>query len=243
MWVPFALKKPVKKDPGDGLRIKKRALIIHTAVTDASSLYHYWYDHPLETHFYINKAGVLEQYVDTDIECDHAFDANPWAMGVETWDGRDPERNPLNQAQLATIDRLAHYLKIPAQWLKEYPSDGIGYHRQYDSWNKSNHSCPGNLRLKQFAGIIERLGEEEMDQATFNAYLREAFKVHPDNFEKMADAALTLAEVVEGDNTPSPKDFRAKVFAWLKLLASGKAHDHKVEVVGEMLGKTTDNGG
>jgi hypothetical protein len=63
--------------------------------------------------------------------------------------------------------------------LHESPSSGVGWHEQYNSWNKSNHSCPGSVRERQIREvIIPRLAggtteEDELD-ATEKKQLAEA---------------------------------------------------------------------
>jgi hypothetical protein len=162
-WVPFAIKKPINVDPGDPPRTNHRALILHTAVTSADSLYAAWKTGPIEAHFYLRKDGTLEQYLDTTGSADHAVGANPWALGLESQDGGPSNLGPWTPAALDTIDRLCRFLGIPAQPLKCVPSEGIGYHRQCSVWNPNLHSCPGDEKVRQIPGIIARLKEDDLN--------------------------------------------------------------------------------
>jgi hypothetical protein len=150
----------------DGLRdTSKKALILHTAVTTATDLPFPDSSRPgVGVHFYLLKDGSLHQYLDTDRQTGHAWDANSWAIGMESQDsGSSADPGLWTPNQLDTIDRLCRTLGIPAQALKEGPSSGVGYHRQFDSWNQSHHSCPGDAKVAQVAGIIARLkGDDDV---------------------------------------------------------------------------------
>jgi hypothetical protein len=87
-------------------------------------------------------------------------------VGIETEDGGDCE-SPWPQAQIDGILKVLRELGVPGQKLKESASDGVGWHRQYASWNKSNHSCPCNTRQAQINDVIipALQGGEEDDVA------------------------------------------------------------------------------
>src|SRR6266540_2803936 len=123
----------------DGIRDNYRAAILHT-----------------------NGAKVPSN---ADRYTGHAWDANHWTVGIETEDDGDPA-TPWTALQLDAIVALLKELQIPAQLLKETRSEGLGWHRQYDSWNKSNHSCPGDVRRDQIkAVVLPKLKGDDMDAA------------------------------------------------------------------------------
>ena len=163
MWIPFAVKETVPT-LDHGSRFPNRAVMLHTAVTSVNDLYAYYKNSgtSIGAHLYVAKDGTLYQYVDTARQCYHAFDANTWTFGIETWDNSDPAHTPWTEAQLNTIVKVLVLHDIPAQPLACLPSNGVGYHRQCDSWNKSKHSCPGDPRVAQVPLIIARLKEEYM---------------------------------------------------------------------------------
>jgi N-acetylmuramoyl-L-alanine amidase-like protein len=173
MWISWAIHKPIQVDPGDGPRWPRcNAIILHTAVVRGRSLYPW--PGPVEAHLYLRLNGDLEQYLDTDLRADHAWDANSWSIAMESEDsGRSADPGPWNAAQLDTIVRLCRTLSIPAQPLRCMPSDGIGYHRQCESWNRSHHSCPGDAKVAQIAGIIARLKGADMDATEVRDIVRE----------------------------------------------------------------------
>jgi hypothetical protein len=54
---------------------------------------------------------------------------------------------------------------VPPKLLEQTPSDGVGWHRQYDSWNLSKHSCPCDARQMQVTSEIIPGLEEEMSKS------------------------------------------------------------------------------
>lgn len=45
-------------------------------------------------------------------------------------------------------------LGIPIQLIDSSTGSGHGYHCQFKAWNKSAHTCPGPVRIKQLASIV-----------------------------------------------------------------------------------------
>lgn len=144
---------------------KNKAAVIHRPVSSATDLKSGYENTStgFGAHFYINEKGKLFQYVDSDNECWHAFDANSFAVGIEIWDGAKTPPPDMNQAQLDTLDALLRELGVPAQVLLPTPSDGVGYHCEYDEWNGNHHTCPDPNRIAQIPGIITRLGGDMTD--------------------------------------------------------------------------------
>lgn len=149
------------------LRQDRRAVILHTNGGGSGSLQGYFTgnargDHGADNrhvgaHFQILRKGVTEQYVDTRYVIYHAYSASEWAVGVETEDDGHPA-TPWTTAQIKAIVALCRELKVPARLLKETASDGVGWHEQHPSWNKTAHSCPGSVRERQIhEEILPRL--------------------------------------------------------------------------------------
>lgn len=141
-------------------------VILHTAVSDAASLYHYFArdDVYLESHFYVDHVGQVEQYVDTSRQADANRHANVRAISIETWDGGDPDRTPWNQAQLAALEDLlvwccrAH--GIPARPCPAHDLPGIGWHTMWgapSAWTPVAKGCPGRPRKVQCPPLIARV--------------------------------------------------------------------------------------
>ncbi len=149
----------------------RRAVIVHTngGGNDRGSLLGWWNSEFARTgkrigaHFQVMWDGTIEQYADTDLLINHAFDGSRFAVGIETQDDNDPSR-PWTKAQIDAILDICNWLEVPKQQLAEHGGDGIGWHRLHDSWNKSGHTCPGDVRLQQLQqSVIPRLGLERED--------------------------------------------------------------------------------
>lgn len=149
--------KPV---PYTGLhkRGPRRAVILHTNGGGSGSLQGYFTgnahgDHGTDNRhvgaqLQVLRDGSAEQYVDLDDVIYHAYSASEWAIGIETEDDGHPER-PWTPAQVRTIIRICRELKVPGRLLQEAASDGVGWHEQYPSWNRTAHACPGAVRERQ----------------------------------------------------------------------------------------------
>jgi N-acetylmuramoyl-L-alanine amidase-like protein len=118
----------------------------------------------LGAHFQIKNDGSIEQYVDTDLSVGHAWDANSFAVGIETQDDNQC-RKRWTDAQVDSIVALLMELGVPPKLLEQTPSDGVGWHRQYDSWNLSKHSCPCDTRQMQVTSAIIPGLEDELSKS------------------------------------------------------------------------------
>lgn len=153
----IATYEPVARIDNGPRQTQWHAAILHTAVSNASDLFSYWNGSSpagVGAHFYINEQGKVFCYLNSDRQTGHAWDANPWAIGIETWDGGKDPAPDWNPAQIGSIVTLLYQLGIPPQKLKEAASNGVGWHRQFTSWNKSGHTCPGDKRAKQVTNVI-----------------------------------------------------------------------------------------
>lgn len=154
-WRPLPIQQPA---------IVPSMLVLHTAVSNAASLYN-WFNgpsHGVESHVYIRADGTGEQYVSADMRADANGNANRWldpdrttwrgAFSVETWDNKDPSI-PWTDPQIATIADLARWLNrtyampltlaTPTNWA------GIAWHSLVPTWSPGHHTCPGPVRIAQ----------------------------------------------------------------------------------------------
>src|SRR6266702_1313009 len=87
----------------DGTRNQRKAVVLHTAVSKATSLYDFWQGGTagvgVGAHIYIAEDGHAEQYLDTSRKTGHAWAANAFTVGIETWDNADPAHTPWTSAQ------------------------------------------------------------------------------------------------------------------------------------------------
>jgi peptidoglycan hydrolase-like protein with peptidoglycan-binding domain len=154
---PFAVKKLIPPGPNDP-KIKARLAILHIAVSEADSLYDYFKDRSggVESHFYIRRNGVIEQYRDTDYEADANTEANPFAISIETQGMGEGE---WTGAQLASIKKLLDWINanhdVPYEVPTTWDGKGIGYHILFmKEWAGGARSCPGPDRIKQFDEVL-----------------------------------------------------------------------------------------
>lgn len=145
--------------------ITPRLTIMHTALDGMTTTsLKGWWDNPnskeLESHFYVQRTGGVEQYMDTQIWADANKAANGFAVSVETWDGRAPDKpaNPWNDAQVLAIIELNVWLcrthGIPARLADRWNGSGIGFHNQFLEWSVGGTSCPGTPRRDQLINVI-----------------------------------------------------------------------------------------
>jgi hypothetical protein len=181
--------KPVVRfKPSGQLHIESRGqrrVVLHTAVSNKTSYFSSMNVPGTETsHFYVNRTGAVEQYVDTDIRSSANFEGNPDCLTIETWDGfgkvwhKGDAVPPWNDDQLAALVELVAWLcmthDIPAQQVSSSlpGTRGIGWHRMGvdgnfprgllagrvrdgEHWSRSKGKlCPGDARIKQAAKTI-----------------------------------------------------------------------------------------
>lgn len=160
MILPGATYEPVPSID-DGLLVPNggAAIVLHTCVCSDADLHDYWASGDagagVGAHLYVDSKGKLYQYLDTTRKTGHAFAANAFAVGLESYDGGNDPPGAWSAAQLATIIAACVALGVPARTLPEDgKGGGVGYHKQYDSWNVDGHSCPGVARIAQVPLVI-----------------------------------------------------------------------------------------
>lgn len=164
-WYPNAVRKPLPEATREPL-ITATQVIVHSAVSGAASLFGFFSrdDVVLESHFYVDESGVVEEYVGTERQADANRTANVRAISIETWDDRDPDHVPWNEAQLASLAELIAWCckthGIPAQKCAGPSGPGIGWHTMWGApspWTPVSKTCPGVARVPQMPGLIARV--------------------------------------------------------------------------------------
>jgi hypothetical protein len=142
--------RPVRRyAPGGALHRESRGqrrVVLHTAVSNEPSLFPSMSVPGRATsHFYVDRKGRVEQYIDTDIRSTANLEGNHDCITVESWDGAGvlwnpdpPSPDPVprwNDNQLAGLIDLVAWLctthQIPAVRLPSSRggTKGIGWHR------------------------------------------------------------------------------------------------------------------
>lgn len=163
-WYPKAEHKPIKAGDNDPAIIPALA-ILHVAVSWATTLFSFFKFRSggIESHFYIQKNGTVEQYRSVLREADANLGANSYLVAGERLGAVSIETAGLasgwwNAKQKAAIQDLLLWLnaehKIPLKpVLISKPSlaqGGVSYHTRFKSWSPVAKSCPGPNRIEQY---------------------------------------------------------------------------------------------
>jgi hypothetical protein len=237
---PFAKHKLIPPGSNDP-RITPRVAILHVAVSIAASLFAFFRDRSggIESHFYITLTGRIEQYRDTGWQADANYQANDFAISIETagWGNGRWNRRPL-----AAIKRLLTWLHetegIPLQRCPQWDGAGVGYHVQFGSpgpWTPVSKSCPGPNRIKQYDHDLvpwmlteARTTTEEDDMSVMDFMRHKLNKDGLDVAEALRDAHQAAARTKRIENAVS------ELATALDKLAPGVAaavHDALAEAV------------
>jgi N-acetylmuramoyl-L-alanine amidase len=166
-------KAPRANDPP----ITARIICIHTMDGTIESAEDRFFSTPFEAHFGVAMDGRVWQWRDTSIQADSQFEGNEYCISIETEDNHRPETRWTDiqfQRLVELITWIGEQHDIPFLMVETTDAHGIGYHRQFPGWNKSNHSCPGDTRLDQLKNeLIPALGDPSMSAADV-----EALKAH-----------------------------------------------------------------
>lgn len=123
-----------------------------------------------ESHFLVDYDGSVIQAMDTTVRADAQFDGNTHGISIET--ASNPKASDAwTPAQAAAIVALGKWLLIvhPAIGRRECRTEsdpGFGYHRLFTAWNYNGHSCPGDLRVKQFPMLLAQILAPAPDVST-----------------------------------------------------------------------------
>lgn len=153
---PFATRQLIPAGSNDPT-ITPRAVIWHVAVSMVASLFDFFRFRSggIESHFYINWRGKLYQYRDTSRQADANYQANDFAISVETAGMGLGRWNPLQRRMMKRLAVWCHEVHgIPFQRCESPTGTGFGYHTMWGApspWTPVAKSCPGKFRIVQFA--------------------------------------------------------------------------------------------
>lgn len=181
--MPGARWRPIQRNY-TGRRTTKTRVILHTTASASATSMHGWFSNPnagASSHFHIDNAGNIEQYIDTDYISWANRDGNSDSVTIET---QGAGHEPWTNAQIVAIVQIIQWARtvhkgIPLrQMTSSHPSQkGIGWHRLGvngnfprsgilrgrqqrgggELWSAARGKvCPGDKRIQQIPGIIRQ---------------------------------------------------------------------------------------
>ncbi len=164
-WYPGATRMELQPESDDQPAIRPTQFIVHSIVAPwtPQRTYEYWRDSTnLESHFGLGYDGSLGQFIGTETRADANAAANRRADGtgaVSLESASNLQASDLwTAAQVEALIQLGVWLHekhgIPLRICRSASDPGFGYHRLFDAWNPSAHSCPGDARVKQFKEVV-----------------------------------------------------------------------------------------
>lgn len=248
-----AVKKLIPPGPTDP-RITPRVVILHVDAGNADSLYG-WFNGPsggIESHFFVKKNGVVEQYRSTDVQADANTDANDFAISIETQGYAAGEWTPEQVASIKALILWCHKThRIPLAKVKTWNGSGVGYHTQFPgSWDKRGASCPGPDRIKQFNNVLVPWlaaggNEDVVDDATIQKIAAAvwATKVPRTNNPPVAagtalgEGSINIWRAIQRLKALEPTDLSAAVTAGIRAAGSTTDVDALAKAIVLELGK------
>ncbi|MFH9413942.1 N-acetylmuramoyl-L-alanine amidase [Streptomyces rochei] len=164
-WYPAAIKMELQPESDDQPAIRPTQFIVHSIVApwSARRTYEYWRDSTnLESHFGIDYAGAVGQYIGTHTRADANASANrrpdgTGAVSAETASNTSAT-DPWNDKQIEELIALGVWLHreegIPLRICRSHDDPGYGYHSMFPQWSTSGTACPGKARIKQFREVV-----------------------------------------------------------------------------------------
>lgn len=135
--------------------------------TGTQSLWGFFKGSALESHFFVDKDGRIEQYVAGDRTADANFRANSWALSIETADDGNPDKTPWTPQQIESLARILVWANkfwgVPLRLTQNTRDSGVNGHSSHGApslWTPARgKTCPGVARKKQIPDVI-RLANE-----------------------------------------------------------------------------------
>jgi hypothetical protein len=164
-WYPGATRMELQPESDSQPAIRPTQFIVHSIVAPwtPQRTYEYWRDSTnLESHFGLGYDGSLGQFIGTETRADANAAANRRADGTGAVSLESASNlqasDPWTAQQVEALIRLGVWLHeqhgIPLRICRTADDPGFGYHRLFDAWNPSAHSCPGDARVAQFKTVV-----------------------------------------------------------------------------------------
>lgn len=159
---PGAEWRPLPENSTQGPN-RPRLFIVHTMVgwNHGSEQWFRRDDVKSESHFGIARYAYREypvrQWMDTDVRADTNWDANGRSVTVEMEDEGDPTL-PFTTFQLNELVNMGVWTcrthDIPPVLASAPDGEGLGWHSLFPEWNRSQHGCPGPVRVDQLRNNV-----------------------------------------------------------------------------------------
>ncbi|MGX1512244.1 peptidoglycan recognition protein family protein [Streptomyces collinus] len=164
-WYPGAVKMELQPESDSQPAIRPTQFIVHSIIAPwtARRTYEYWRDSTnLESHFGIDYAGTVGQYIGTHTRADANAGANRRADGTGAVSAETASNtsgsDPWNAKQIEDLIALGAWLHkeegIPLRICRSHSDPGYGYHSMFPQWSTSGTACPGKARIKQFREVV-----------------------------------------------------------------------------------------
>ncbi|WP_181150344.1 MULTISPECIES: N-acetylmuramoyl-L-alanine amidase [unclassified Arthrobacter] len=167
--MPGVVWKPISRNYTKRKRSRTDCVILHIAVTEASSLKG-WFNNPsayASSHFYVRRDGTIEQYLGAEYISwangagnSRAITVETQGMGTGSWTGAQCK----SLARICAWSHTKFGVRTTLMPNSRPSSKGIGYHRQGvnpwrvsggELWSKSRGKiCPGYDRIEQIPSIV-----------------------------------------------------------------------------------------
>lgn len=111
---------------------------LHVAVSETTSLFSFFRKVGVDSHFYVRKNGIIEQYVDTSLRANADLEGNDATISVETQGGlKNANGEPWTEAQLKALAELfAWAVKTHGIKVQIASSSKIGEESKGLSWHR-----------------------------------------------------------------------------------------------------------
>lgn len=204
-WYPGAIKMELQPESDQQAAIRPTQFIVHSIIAPwtAKRVYEYWRDSTnLESHFGVDYAGDVGQYIGTETRADANAGANRRADGTGAVSAETASNlqgsDPWNDKQLEDLIAIGVWLHrehgIPLRICRTHDDPGYGYHSMFPQWSTSGTACPGAARIKQFKEVV------------FPGIVARATGANPPQEDDVALTATDVKTIAKTDNVFASPD-------------------------------------
>lgn len=164
-WYPGAVKMELQPESDAQAAIRPTQFIVHSIIAPwtARRTYEYWRDSTnLESHFGVDYAGTVGQYIGTETRADANAGANRRADGTGAVSAETASNtsgsDPWNAKQVEDLIAIGVWLHkrhgLPLRICRSHSDPGYGWHSMFPQWSVGGTACPGKARIKQFREVV-----------------------------------------------------------------------------------------